>query len=394
MGNNSIVDAYFINCREIIVKYPELASKIVRYKVFVREDGTLVGSNRSINFIAENTFGPLRIYGLKDGEKFVSGKPTLIIEGLGYELVNLETTYLGYLSYSGAVSEMASIVREADGVPIIDMSARHYPWQIIEEVSLAAYLGGAAGTSTKAGHEYVQRFYGPGDKFKLYASLPHAMAAVVAQMAEREGLFPSVMAAKLFHEIFPDRPITVLVDYEGRELDVAQQAFEVFGEKLFAVRLDTHGGRQHQGVSDLQVFLDSGLKNAVHEYFKDYSGKTLPELIATISERFPYIPDASKYFIGNGVTVSANYMMREFLDEIGAHNVKIVVSSGFTKEKVAAFTLAKAPMDFIGTGSWVRFASFTSDISHVLEDGIWVYRAKVGRDHSAEDKLPLLFERK
>lgn len=352
-----IADQYFNNCREIAVRNPELMGRRVRYKVFTREDGIVVGANRAVNFIRDNTYCPVRTEGLKDGERCYSGRLVLIIEGSFYELVTLETTYLGFLSYSGAATEMNKIVKAADGVPVIDMSARHYPWQIIEETSLAAYLGGAAGTSTKAGYDYIQKWYNPGDKFKLYASLPHAMAAVCAQMAEERNILPSVMAAILFHDTFPDKPITILTDYEGRELDVTRQAFEFFGEKLFAVRLDTHGGRQMQGVP-----APNG--------------------------------EARKYINGNGVTIEATFTMREFLDSIGAKHTKIVVSSGFNEAKVTAFKEAGAPMDFIGTGSWVKFMMFTADITHVLENGMWVPRTKVGRTHHDNRDARLLFERK
>lgn len=384
-----IADEYFNNCRKIAVRNPELMGKKVRYKAFARENGIVVGSNKSVNFIRENTYGPIRILGLKDGDIFHPGEPVLIIEGNFYELVVLETTYLGFLSYSGAVTEMAKIVRSANGTPVIDMSARHFPWQIIEETALAAYLGGAAGTSTQAGYDYVKKWYGPADDFNLYASLPHAMAAVVAEMAEKEGLFPSVMAAKLFHETFPDRPITALVDYEGRELDVAKQAHEVLGDKLFAVRLDTHGERQMQGTNPYK----EGHDPEIEKYFQLKTGRALSQLISEFTG-LHNVPKAWKYYVGNGVTIEAAYVMREFLNSIGAKNVKIVVSSGFNKNKVTAFREAGAPMDFIGTGSWLKFTMFTADISDVWENGAWKPRLKVGRIHNDGSRAKVLFERK
>src|SRR3989338_5319694 len=384
-----IADEYFNNCRKIAVRNPELMGKKVRYKAFARENGIVVGSNKSVNFIKENTYGSVKVMGLKDGDIFHSGEPVLIIEGNFYDLVVFETGYMGFLSYSGAAAEMAEIVRAANGTPVIDMSARHFPWQIIEETALAAYLGGAAGKSTQAGYDYVQKWYGPVDDFKLYASIPHAMAAVAAEMAERERLFPSIMAAKLFHEIFPDRPITVLVDYEGRESDVAKQAYEILGDKLFAVRLDTHCDRQMQGTIPVNVL---GNANKVSEYFGEKTGWPLDKFIRYQEDQG--IEKVSKYCYGNGVTIEAVYIMRDFLNSIGARDVKIVVSSGFNKNKVKAFREAGAPMDFIGTGSWLRFAMFTADISDVWENGDWKPRLKVGRTHGDGSRAQVLFERK
>ena len=42
-------------------------------------------------------------------------------------------------------------------------------------------------------------------------------------------------------------PLTVLIDFEGRELDVCRDAAQRFGKSLHGVRLDTHKGRIHQG---------------------------------------------------------------------------------------------------------------------------------------------------
>ena len=87
----------------------------------------------------------------------------MVIEGLFGELVNLETTYLGMLAFSGAATHMTRIVQAAAGVPVIDMAARHYPYEIIEQSAYAAAIGGAVGTSTAAGHRYVMRWLGTGN---------------------------------------------------------------------------------------------------------------------------------------------------------------------------------------------------------------------------------------
>ncbi len=364
-----IADEYFNNCRKIAVSNPELNQKKVRYNIFTRENGIVVGSNKAVNFIKENTYGPIKIMGLKDGEEFESKQAVLIIEGNFTELVTLETTILGFLSFSGAASSMKEIVKAAKGIPVIDMSARHYPWQLIEELALAAYYGGASGTSTEAGFNYVNKWVENLENWNLYASLPHAMAAVaslphaMAAVANHnnvkfaEKLLPSVEAARLFNLKFPNKPITILVDYEGRELDVATQAWNLFGDRLFAVRLDTHGDRYMQG-----IIKDSCIQIT--------------------------------YYSKKGVTIEATKVMRNHLDSIGAKNVKIVVSSGFTKEKVETFANNNAPIDFIGTGSWVKFFIFTADITHVYENNNWIFRGKVGRNWDNNEKLPVLFERK
>ena len=365
-------DEYFSNSRKIAVRTPELHGKMVRYQVFAREDGIVAGCNKSVAFLRDKIYGPLRIDGLQDGDKFENGRPVLTIEAPFDEIVNRETTCLGFLSYSGGAANMKKIVEIADGVPVIDMSARHYPEQLIEEISAAAYLSGASGTSTEEGCEYVQRWYNSGDDFKCYASLPHAMAAVAVVLAKKNNVYPSVMAAILFNKVFSDKPITVLVDYEGMELNVVKQAYEILGKKIFAVRLDTHGGRNMQGTYALNE------KRRAAEYVNNISCGRFD----TFSLK--HLNYTDKYFYGNGVTIEATYRMREYLDSIGAKDVKIVVSSGFNEKKVKCFQALGAPMDFM---------AFTADISHVYENGEWKFRTKVGLVHEQPRDYKTLFVR-
>jgi nicotinic acid phosphoribosyltransferase len=101
-----------------------------------------------------------------------------------------------------------------------------------------------------------------------------------------------------------------------------------------------------------------------------------------------------RYGFGPGVTVESVYNVRRALNEAGARDTLIVVSSGFTAEKVAAFRACAAPMDGIGTGSWMDFLVFTSDITHVQENGKWVDRCKAGRGPELTvPELPLRVQR-
>lgn len=289
----------------------------------------------------------------------------MVVEGLFGELVILETTYLGMLAFSGPATHMDEIVRAAAGVPIIDMAARHYPYEIIQQTAYAAAIGGAAGTSTRAGHRYVLQWLGTGEpdtirvgngntfEFKLYGSIPHALNAVY------EG--NSIESAKAYHAKLPQVPLAMLIDFEGRELDVCREAVREFGEALYAVRIDTHGGRVHQGGHDTPV------------------PELVDRIVAGAADREAASAALNRYGFGSGVTIESAYNVRRTLDEAGAENTKIIVSSGFDAGKVTAFRAADAPMDAIGTGSWVDFLMFTSDITDVWENGRWSERSKVGR---------------
>lgn len=359
-----ISDEYFNRCAVIVADTPQYARR-VRYAVFAREGGVLCGINRSIAFIDQQCVGPLRIFARRDGDRFAANEVVLIIEGMFGELVNLETTYLGMLAFSGAATSMRRIVEAAGKALVIDMAARHYPFEIIEQTAYAAAVGGAAGTSTRAGWRYVHKWLGLGHDdlirvgdeaprvYGLYGSIPHALNAVYGGS--------SIEAAVAYHERLPEVPLTVLIDFEGRELDVCREAYARFGRDLFAVRLDTSGSRVHQGGHETP------------------QKELVDRILATAADPEAARRALDRYGFGKGVTIEAVYNVRRVLDEIGARHTQIVVSSGFDVEKVSAFRACNAPMDAIGTGSWVEFLMFTSDVTHVERDGRWVPCCKAGR---------------
>jgi nicotinate phosphoribosyltransferase len=368
-----ISDEYFNRSAAIVANTP-LYNKRVRYCVFAREGGVVCGVNHAVAWIEQQCLGPLAIRARWDGDRFAPNEAAMVIEGLFGELVNLETTYLGMLAFSGAATHMSRIVAAAGDIPVIDMSARHYPYEIIQQTAYAAAVGGARGTSTRAGQRYVLQWLGTGKgewirigdqaprEFKVYGTIPHCLNAVM------DG--SSVAAAKAYLERFPDVPLTVLIDFEGRELDVCREAAKAFGKQLAAVRIDTHGARIHQ----------DGHTQPVPEF--------VDRILAAVED-----PDAARqglerYGFGPGVTIESVYNVRRVLDKAGARHTKVFVSSGFTAEKVAAFRACEVPMDAIGTGSWVEFLMFTSDVTHVFENRRWDQRSKAGR--ADEIKVPEL----
>jgi nicotinate phosphoribosyltransferase len=84
--------------------------------------------------------------------------------------------------------------------------------------------------------------------------------------------------------------------------------------------------------------------------------------------------------VGTGVSAAAVWRMREALDEAGFAGVRIVASSGFGVGKCRVMAEARAPIDVVGTGSFIPDAwsetYATADI--VAYDG--VPRVKIGRE--------------
>ena len=345
-----------------------------RYNVFMRKAGIVCGM-KYIKWLlrtAENIKHGTKVWSLKDGDSFNRLEPIMCIEGHFQDLVELETELLGYLSLSGPATRMKELVKAADGVPIIDMSARHY--YMNPGFGYAAFVGGAKGTSTTNGWKAAidsvdnisdgsiteQEFADKWD-FRVFGSIPHALNAITGG---------SIPAAKVYQEKYPDLPLTVLTDYEGMEMDVIREAVDTFGDKLYAIRLDTHGGRVHQGGS---------------ENWHKFSGEACREIVQKQVN--------GAYCCGKGVTIEAYLRTRKLLDSLGAHDVKIVLSSGFNKEKIEAFRPFIDPKrTAIGTGSWVGSQDYhaTMDIVAVeseKEPGIWRNALKKGREYTPSERL-------
>ena len=63
--------------------------------------------------------------------------------------------------------------------------------------------------------------------------------------------------------------------------------------------------------------------------------------------------DELRFLLGTGVSAAAVWHLREQLDSNGFEKVKIVASGGFGPDKCRVFALANAPVDVIGTGSYL-----------------------------------------
>ena len=77
--------------------------------------------------------------------------------------------------------------------------------------------------------------------------------------------------------------------------------------------------------------------------------------------------------------------MREKLDGAGFNNVKIVVSSGFNAGKCRAMAFANAPIDTIGTGSYLptKWAETYATADIICYNG--AFKVKTGREFLLKD---------
>ena len=163
----------------------------------------------------------------------------------------------------------------------------------------------------------------------------------------------------------PDAPLTVLVDYFGQEitdaLAVANRFPELAAAGRLSIRLDTHGGRFVEGLDTPESYavLDRHVSYATRGYRTD---------------------DELKHLMGTGVSAAAVWYLRETLDAHGFDKVRIVASSGFGPDKCRMFSFAKAPVDVIGTGSYLpqKWSETYATADVISYDG--EPRVKVGRE--------------
>lgn len=355
-------DAYFRKTKEIVQRHGD---KTVTYAVFMRRPVILCPRLMVewIEKVAAARGVSIRIDLLHEEGTWVgAGEPLLYITGPMSQLVDLETLYLQKLGPACVAAYNAySMCCDMPNARFLAMDARHCAGaEMAEMMAYAASVGGKAarrdvgaagfiGNATDATAHYFGNDKG-------FGTMPHALIGYAGS---------TLRAAELYAETFTGEQLTVLVDYYGQEvtdaLAVCNRFPDAAEEGRLAVRLDTHGGRYIEGLDPQASYavLERHVPNAIRQY------RTEQEL---------------RWLVGTGVSAAAIYHMRATLDSAGFPNVKIVASSGFNAAKCKVMASVSAPIDIVGTGSylpdsWTETYA-TADI--VAYDG--VPSVKVGRE--------------
>lgn len=357
-----LTDTYFKHTRQIVRENGDCE---VTYAVFMRRPVTLA-SRLALEWL--EAMAASRNTTLKIDQPYVegawigAGEPLCYITGPFSVLVDLETIFLQRLGAACVAAYNAyNMCVELPHVGFLAMDARHCAGsEMAELMAYGASVGsnkarakmGAVGFTGCAADATAHFF----DCETGVGTMPHALIGYAGS---------TVRAAELFHQSVPDSPLTVLVDYFGHEISDALQVAERFSDLArsgkLSVRLDTHGGRFVEGLDTQESY--AVLERNVPEAIRGYRSEA--EL---------------KHMMGTGVSAAAIWHMREALNKNGFSKVRIVGSSGFGPDKCRVFALAKAPVDMIGTGSFLpqiwSETYATADI--VSYDG--QARVKVGRE--------------
>ncbi|MCM2343003.1 MAG: nicotinate phosphoribosyltransferase [Alphaproteobacteria bacterium] len=355
-------DTYFKNTKQVINRNGDAT---VTYAIFIRRP--VVSAPRLLiewlNLVAtERGFSVEINLRYPEGKWVGAGEPLLYITGPMLHLCDLETLLLQKLGPAcvAAYNAFTMCVTLPD-VAFIAMDARHCAGtEMAEMMAYAASVGSARakrksnavgfiGNATDA----TAHFFG---NDKGMGTMPHALIGYAGS---------TLKAAQLFHQALPDTPLAVLVDYFGREisdsLEVASHFTELAHAGQLSLRVDTPGGRYMEG-------LDPQTSYAVLE-------RHVPDVIRGYRNE-----NELRHLIGTGVSAAAIWHLRERLDQAGYNKVKITGSSGFSPEKCRLMADARAPLDFVGTGSYLpdKWTETYATADIIEYDG--VPRVKLGRE--------------
>jgi nicotinate phosphoribosyltransferase len=338
MREGYYADAYFNHARATLLQDDRHPRVVLQ--VFQKKSAWLGGMDEAIAILklCSYDWDELTVHALHDGDRIEPWETVMTIEGDYTLFAHLETAYLGVLSRRTLItSNVVRVLEAANGKPLIFMPARHDHHRVQTGDGYAAYVAGrVVGASIGVTTDEQASWWGG----RGIGTVPHSLIASYGGN--------TVLAATKFAEwASEDMNITVLVDFENNSVETALEVARALGPKLWGVRLDTS-----------EMLVDRSL----WEEFGDFKP--------------------------TGVNERLVRKVRDALDDDGFEQVKIVVSGGFTIEKIKEFEEQRVPVDAYGVGSSLIRGSndFTADL--VLTDGR--PSAKVGRKYKPNARLELV----
>lgn len=309
-------------------------------QVFQKKHAYLGGMDEAIAILklCSHEWESLTVHALYDGDGIEPWETVMTIEGDYTLFAHLETLYLGVLARRTLITtNVLQVLEAANGKPVIFMPARHDHWKVQTGDGYAAFVAGRiVGVPVGVTTDDQASWWGG----RGIGTVPHALIASYGGN--------TVLAATKFAEWAPpDTNVTVLVDFENHSVDTALAVARALGPMLWGVRLDTS-----ESLVDRSLWSEMG------------------------------------DFKPTGVNERLVWKVREALDRDGFERVKIVVSGGFTAEKIREFERKDVPVDAYGVGSsLIRGANdFTADV--VLADGR--PSGKVGRRFRSNERMELV----
>jgi nicotinate phosphoribosyltransferase len=328
-------DSYFLKTKAVVERFGD---REATYAVFMRRP--VVSTPRlAVAFLeTEAARRGTRFeieFSRPEGALVGAGEPVLYVTGSLLNLVDLETVMLQKLGPACVAAYNAyAMCAELPRVAFLAMDARHCAGlEMAELMAYAASVGSVTAQRETGAIGFIgcaadatAHFFG---RDKGVGTMPHVLVGYAGS---------TVRAAEMFHEAFPDETLTVLVDYFGREttdaVAVGRRFPKLAGAGRLSVRIDTPGGRYCEGLDPARSY--EVLERQAPQSIRGY--RTEEEL---------------RHLVGTGVSAAAIWHLRQALDAAGLGAVRIVGSSGFGPAKCRMMAAASAPLDMIGTGSYL-----------------------------------------
>jgi nicotinate phosphoribosyltransferase len=338
MREGYYTDAYFNHARSTLFE-DERRPRVVM-QIFQKNDAQLGGMDEAIAILklCSEEWDDLTVQALYDGDRIEPYESVMTIEGDYTSFAHLETLYLGVLARRTLITtNVVRVLEAANGKPIIFMPARHDHHRVQTGDGYAAYVAGqVVGAPIGVTSDAQASWWGG----KGVGTVPHALISAYGGN--------TVLAATKFADWAPeDLNVVVLVDFENDSVATALEVARALGPRLWGVRLDTS-----------ESLVDRSLWDELGD------------------------------FRPTGVNERLVRKVRDALDRDGFERIKIVVSGGFTAEKIREFEERGVPVDSYGVGSSLIRGSndFTADV--VLTDGR--PSAKAGRRFCPNPRLELV----
>jgi nicotinate phosphoribosyltransferase len=381
---SELTDKYFTNSRLVVEASGDTE---VTYAIFLRRR-SIAALEPVVRLIRRLVPEASIVRHFADGEIVPSERKMLDVTGPMSKLCEVETLLLQKTGFPCISANNAyEMCRAMPYAGFVDMHARHASGA---EMNLLVAYGAAVGSeAARAADPKVKGFIGSSLDLTapLFGSeigtgtMPHALVGYT------QG---DVLAAlKLFAARLPEiNNLVALVDYRGLEITDALRCAEWFyreakldqtAGKSFAIRLDTHGGRFAEGLDyEKSVGLVGQWLGVDGEY--NIVERVLGARAFQLDPSNILVDKVRRILFGKGISVASIIHSRQAFDQAGFPAARIVASSGFDPQKCQVMGAAKAPVDIVGTGSFLPATlTETYATADIIAYG-GVKRVKVGRE--------------
>ena len=322
-----------------------------------------------------------------EGDLVPSEVKLMEITGPMARLAEVETLFLQKIGFPCVAANNAyEMCRAMPNSEFLDMHARHASGADMN--LLGAYGASIGSQAARLAAPDVKGFVGSSQDITApfygtetgMGTMPHALVGYTGGDV--------LKALKLFAQTIGEASVlTALVDYTGHEVSDSLRCARWFYDeekldqkgKAFGIRLDTHGGRFAEGLDyERSVETVGEWLGVSGEY--NIVEKVLGQRAFQLDPNNILVDKVRRILFGKGVSVASIIHVRRALDKAGFGRARIVGSSGFDPQKCQVMGAANAPLNMVGTGSFLPATlSETYATADIIAYG-GVRRVKIGRE--------------